>query len=234
MIITCPDCATCYQIKAESLGPKGRRVRCKSCEAVWFQVVQDAARPPGGGPDVSPAGFDVESEAARLMTAAQDANTNRQAQRRKTTDRARGWMVLAACLAAILAPAVYWRQSVVRTLPAAADLYALMQLPVNVRGLTFTNVKYQNRFENGVAVLTIKGEIENITDRPQPIPKVRFALQDATSQEIYNWTQTVSRKPLPPEGRLKFTTKLASPPPVAQHVQIRFVRGKPKVATAGK
>jgi predicted Zn finger-like uncharacterized protein len=35
MLIVCPDCATSYDIKAASLPPEGRRVRCVRCRTVW-------------------------------------------------------------------------------------------------------------------------------------------------------------------------------------------------------
>jgi predicted Zn finger-like uncharacterized protein len=35
MLIVCPSCATAYNVKAESLRPDGRQVRCVRCRAVW-------------------------------------------------------------------------------------------------------------------------------------------------------------------------------------------------------
>ncbi len=36
MKITCPDCSTSYEIKAEALGPEGRSVKCAKCGNRWF------------------------------------------------------------------------------------------------------------------------------------------------------------------------------------------------------
>jgi predicted Zn finger-like uncharacterized protein len=36
MIITCPECQTTYLVTPESLGEKGRNVRCAKCKHVWF------------------------------------------------------------------------------------------------------------------------------------------------------------------------------------------------------
>ncbi len=38
MIITCPRCAAQYAIAAESLGTRGRTVRCSNCGTLWTQV----------------------------------------------------------------------------------------------------------------------------------------------------------------------------------------------------
>jgi predicted Zn finger-like uncharacterized protein len=53
--IFCPNCERAYQIGAESLGPGGRRVRCPSCRAVWFECAAPS-EPNGSGsnPILSP------------------------------------------------------------------------------------------------------------------------------------------------------------------------------------
>ena len=38
MQITCPNCATSYDVEAASLGGQGRSVRCARCSNVWFAV----------------------------------------------------------------------------------------------------------------------------------------------------------------------------------------------------
>jgi len=41
MKITCPDCSTSYEIKAEAVGPEGRSVKCAKCGNRWFVSPQD-------------------------------------------------------------------------------------------------------------------------------------------------------------------------------------------------
>lgn len=47
LILTCPECATRYVAKAESLEPPGRTVRCSRCEHTWFQDVAAPAASEG-------------------------------------------------------------------------------------------------------------------------------------------------------------------------------------------
>ena len=53
--IVCPDCGKSYQVEARSLGPDGRRVRCPSCQSIWFESPTNSA-PDGNGanPVLSP------------------------------------------------------------------------------------------------------------------------------------------------------------------------------------
>ncbi|MEM1199014.1 MAG: zinc-ribbon domain-containing protein [Pseudomonadota bacterium] len=37
MIITCPDCATSYELPSELIGPNGRLVQCDECGKIWTQ-----------------------------------------------------------------------------------------------------------------------------------------------------------------------------------------------------
>src|SRR6476660_3476397 len=37
MILTCPQCATRYQLKGSEFPASGRSVRCAKCRHIWFQ-----------------------------------------------------------------------------------------------------------------------------------------------------------------------------------------------------
>jgi len=45
MILTCPSCATRYQINPTALGGMGRRVRCVRCHHNWYQEVEVVVTP---------------------------------------------------------------------------------------------------------------------------------------------------------------------------------------------
>lgn len=246
MIVSCPDCQTHYQIDGASLEPSGRRVRCQNCEVVWFQEpvaetpqkapqndpvapAEDVAEPDNGDDeqralDDKPPQVDIETEAARLMAISQKARQKQQDKKTRTKTALGGWMLLAACVSAFIASGVFWRKPIVKLFPAAAELYAAVWLPVNVRGIEFKNITLAKKFENGVPVLTIRGELANITDENIIVPRLRFGLRNRTNQELYHWTMKINLKTLPPAGRAKFVTRLASPPGEAQHVQVRFAR----------
>ncbi len=56
MRITCPSCASEYDIDAAAIGARGRMVRCANCEAEWFQgpIGGEEAAPPPPAPSVAP------------------------------------------------------------------------------------------------------------------------------------------------------------------------------------
>ncbi len=167
---------------------------------------------------------DIKSEAQRLVAVAKKMKVGRQKHNKQLISAAVGWGSLAATIALIAGLSVQYRQSVVKALPGSAHLYARLGMPVNVRGMTFANVVYKRDFENGLPVLAIKGEVVNLTDQQMILPRVRFGLLDGTEQELYHWTVKVDKKPIAPNARVKFVTRLASPPKGAEGLMVRFAK----------
>ena len=58
MRLTCPSCASEYEVDAAAIGDSGRMVRCANCDAEWFQAPAvggiAAAPPPPPAPDPIP------------------------------------------------------------------------------------------------------------------------------------------------------------------------------------
>lgn len=58
MRLTCPSCASEYDVDAAAIGNRGRMVRCANCDAEWFQAPDAgeiaAAPPPPPAPDPIP------------------------------------------------------------------------------------------------------------------------------------------------------------------------------------
>ncbi len=128
-------------------------------------------------------------------------------------------------LALIVANAIVvgWRDDFVRALPQTASFYAWLGLPVNVRGLVFENLGTTTEQHEGVPILVINGNIVNITGKTVTVPHLRFAVRNAARQEIYSWT-AVPPSPMLPSGQgIAFHTRLASPPPDARDVVVRFL-----------
>ena len=131
--------------------------------------------------------------------------------------------VLIVVMLAILLGALNWRAAVVRHFPQTASLYAALGMPVNLRGLFFQDVKSRSEFEDGVGVLVIEGTIVNLTTRTLDVPRLRFALRNASGHEVYAWTAQPSKSTLGSGNGLPFRARLASPPADGRDVIVRFL-----------
>jgi hypothetical protein len=184
----------------------------------------------GGGRtmDASPAGGgagDIESFAARRA---------RQKARRKRAVWPFG-AVQSALLALIVLDGIliFWRSDIVRALPQTASFYAAIGLPVNLRGLTFENVRTIRETHEGVPVLVVEGGVVNATSKAIDVPRLRFSVRNAAGQEIYSWTAMPALTVLSAREAVAFRSRLASPPADASDVVVRFF-GRRDASPAGR
>ena len=136
--------------------------------------------------------------------------------------RVRRYGAIAASLIILLGGLLVFRDTVVRFAPGSARLFALAGFEVNLRGLEFRDIVYAREFEDGIPVLAVRGEIVNVTEEPVLLPQIRFSLRDSGAQEVYYWTGSVDPDLLAPADVVPFESRLASPPPGAQEILVRF------------
>jgi predicted Zn finger-like uncharacterized protein len=168
---------------------------------------------------------DVESFAARRK---------RLQTKRKTSRRSSRWTAVILVLFAFNVALVGARNEVVRYLPQTASLFALIGMPVNLRHLKFDNVRITKEMQDGVTILMVEGSIVSASDKAVEVPRLRFAARNASGQEIYTWMLKPERSILGPGESLKFQSRLASPPPDASDVMVRFFTAADVAAAASK
>lgn len=127
-------------------------------------------------------------------------------------------LVLLVVNAALLA----WRVEVVRALPQTASLFATIGLPVNLRGLEFSDIKVAREQHDGMPVLVVDGVIVSVAATPVEVPRLRLAIRNETGGEVYAWTALPTRSILGPGEQLPFRSRLASPPAEGRDVAVRF------------
>jgi hypothetical protein len=123
-----------------------------------------------------------------------------------------------------------WRKDIVRHAPQLASFYSAIGLPVNLRGLAFADLKIGNEIHDGVPVLVVEGMIVSTVSMPVDVPRLRFALRNATGAEVYSWTAQPSQALLPAFETMPFRSRLASPPPEGHDIQVRFFTRRDAVA----
>lgn len=125
-------------------------------------------------------------------------------------------------LVAMLGAMLIWRNTVVKYVPQTASLFAAIGMPVNVRGLVFEGVNVSRDTNDGVAVLAVEGKIVSTSGAPVDVPRLRFAIRNATGQEIYTWTAQPPRSILGAGETMTFRSRLAAPPTDGVDVLVRF------------
>jgi predicted Zn finger-like uncharacterized protein len=133
-----------------------------------------------------------------------------------------------ACTAmgALVLALVIWRTEMVRLLPQTATFYRMVGLEVNLRGLSFKNVKISNETVDGKPVLVVEGVISGETHKAVELPRLRFSMRDAQGAEIYAWNAVLEQAVLKPGEKAWFKSRLASPPPEGRNIDVRFFNKK--------
>jgi predicted Zn finger-like uncharacterized protein len=193
-------------------------------------MVEDApALVPSGDPEAPPPAaaeppVDIETVAAR--------RTRRPPPKPKSRWPMPGWGAAITLLIAINIGLIAFRADIVRLLPQTAAAYAAVGLEVNLRGLAFTEMVTRKETQDGVPMLVVEGIIKSASKQPINVPRLRFAVRNAKGHEIYNWTAQPARNTLAPGATIPFRSRLASPPPDAYAVQVRFFSRRDMLAGA--
>ena len=131
----------------------------------------------------------------------------------------------AACvgMAAVVLALLFWRVDLVRLMPQTAGFYQLFGVNVNLRGLSFKDVKVTTETVDGKPVLVIEGNIVGDSKTtPVALPRLRFVVRDDKGTEIYAWNAVLEQQGLNPGDKAWFRSRLASPPPEGRSLDVRF------------
>lgn len=226
MIIRCPSCSTRFDLPASRFDNDGAMIKCTVCGHGWIEgrAIEISRDAPSQLPAVIDHGFEPDFEIRRLVNATREAQETFATRRKRRRVMAAAWLGLAMVG---FTPAVYalsFPVSVVKAAPAAIVLYNWLGRDVNIYGLVIRKIEMQHLLVEGKRVISIKGEIANISSSPQKIPWLRFGLRDAKLAEVYNWQLDTNARPLNPGENTNFVTRIASPPETAGEVEIRFAR----------
>ena len=230
MIISCPSCATRYDLPGNEIGADGSVIRCANCGHSWLESsaieIIDATPQPVPAlpaPVEEDDGYQLEIEALRLTKATLAAERQHNEARERRRAKLRGWSILGGSVAAAIACLYMFPQQVVQYAPGTANLYEKAGIEVNVRGFEIRNIKQQHLIADGTRVFAVRGEVTNVTDADGEAPALRFILRDANKREVYAWTLNgVANRELRPNETRSFVTRIASPPETADELQIRF------------
>jgi len=220
MIISCPSCATRYDMPASRLAAEGTMIKCAACGQSWLEgrAIEVAASKVPAVADP----FEPDAEIRRLVEASREARETFAVKRRQRHRQMAAWSVFAAAMAAPLVLAAAFPEMVVRAAPAAVSAYETLGKNVNIYGIDLRRIEMQHMIVEGARVIAVKGEIVNISRSDRKIPSLRFGLRDEAHAEVYKWTLDSGARPLKAGEVTSFVTRVASPPETARHLQIRF------------
>ncbi len=227
MILTCPSCSTRYLSDPTSLNPNGRMVRCANCGHSWFQKPPDDMPKQVAGATLQLGGTSGSQAAAPVVPGlggAERFSTEQRPSRRRgfSASTFAIWILVLLAIGVVVAAVYQYRVEIVRGWPQTASLYNLTGVEVISSGLDFRDVTFERTTNDGLPMLTVRGQVVNITDQSLPIPRLRITLRDVDEVELYHWTFALQQTRIGPGTSTDFVTRLASPPVGAYDFEVRF------------
>ncbi len=134
----------------------------------------------------------------------------------------RALIALCAASSVVLAGMVWQREAVVRLMPSSATLFQTIGMPVNVRGLTFADVKSSLQSEGEGRFLLVEGTVASVRQSVTQVPLIEIRVRGGDGKVLYTWTTDPPRSSLNPGEALHFRARLATPPEAGRDVEVRF------------
>lgn len=206
-------------------------ISCRSCGNRWTEIetIEIVDVPPRAAPPVTVSRViehddQPELEARRLAGIARDAGRRFHEGKVRRHRSLRNWAAYGVFLIAPVIAAALFPEPVVEAAPITIRAYEKLGYDINIYGLELRRVERQHAIVNGTRVLSVKGDILNITGGQRKLPWLRFALEDEAGRELYTWTLDTAARPLRSGEATSFTTRVAAPPEGAAKLKIRFAK----------
>ena len=227
LILSCPSCSAQYFADDKAIGENGRTVRCAACAHAWFAKPELSLEQALSASDLSR----EKVERVRHADAAEPVSPHLAYREKEFARRQSGsriaaisaWSVSAVLFFGLGAGAVVKRDSVVRFWPQASSAYAMAGLDTNRYGLEFGPVLAERTFDGTTPVLSISGDVLNVTNRFQSVPMVKVDLRDDNGRNVESILISLDHDVLGPGEKGGFVTRMDSPPLEAFDLAMSFV-----------
>ena len=222
MILVCPSCQARYLVSADIFTAGARRVRCARCQHAWEEqrptdldalaaMVADIPPPPQQ--------VDPIPEGSALPTFRRVSLTVPPWLRHMALVGLAGLGVI------LLMVALLDRTNIAKRWPSTERIYNALWIPIPHAGdeLEISDVKPEVRYEDGVAMLEIEGNIKNPLRHEQNIPPLQATAIGSNGEAVYSWTIEPPAPTLGGKETMSFKSAIKSPKGTVIQIHLNFI-----------
>lgn len=245
MILTCPSCRTRYIVPDSSVGTDGRKVRCAHCRFSWFQegVERAAAAPAVRQEERTPEPVSRFTGPQPVVEPAPEPASIQQPEPGQRSDRwgpidpepephpdpyayrsrprrnpARMWTALAAVAAVLMLAGV----GAIWSFGGQVFAWVGTEMAAGEPELSLTGRVSREQLPTATELLTVNGEIRNLTDEVQRVPQIRADLLDGEARTVFSWTIAPPVRELAPRASAPFSSTSSDVPPGGRNLSLSF------------
>lgn len=220
MIITCPACDAQYLLPDDSIGPKGRRVKCTSCAYTWLQPLP-AAEDEENIVAAKEFTFDPEKNTRRDMVAPHSGIATPVASTSWGTVIGRGISIAVFMLVVTFGFLILFRDIAVAKWQPMALFYDTVGLKVAAPGIGISIEKVTASLNEETGLLILKGNLSNNSKQNKVLPKLLVRLSGANGW-LKDWSIDLYDKTVSPGRLLPFEYGLKGAPKEGREATLRF------------
>ena len=132
----------------------------------------------------------------------------------------------------LVAGTFFFKDELVAKVPQLNDVFKMIGFHQVGDGLQIQRVEHAQETDQGLEVLVIRGQIENVADGPRPVPMVRAILFDAEGEPIQHTDVAPLKSELAKGDKMSFKIRVREPSPLRRRITVTFVDPKDAAAPA--
>ncbi|NCT40663.1 MAG: hypothetical protein GW778_03260 [Alphaproteobacteria bacterium] len=192
MILTCPKCASRFNLLASLLAPEGRRVKCSNCGEIWQQLpdpdeliaeIEMRDRQERFEDDDDDGLEDIPNAVKPIPDGGADAAEDDSAPREKTQTSLALIIISALAMFIFLsAPVLIMKNTITKTWPKTIAFYQAIGMSVDVPGEGIVFDQMRGNLTNDKFTLT--GQVINLTAKDSILPLIEVTLIAESGETI--------------------------------------------------
>lgn len=126
----------------------------------------------------------------------------------------------------LVAGTFFFKDELVAKVPQLNDVFKMIGFHQVGAGLQIQRVEHAQETDQGLEVLVIRGQIENVDEQTRPVPILRAILFDAEGEEVQHADMAPFKSELKKGEKMSFKIRVKEPSPLRRRITITFVDPK--------